>query len=83
MGGVFRPNDDTLRVSGVDVTGKFIFRVYDMSDQILFETYNPNVGWNGMSSKYTTTSEYVPGGVYKYTIQYNSQTYKGQFEVRY
>lgn len=81
--GIFNPQLSSMYVAGDDSNAKFSLTIFDLSDQVLYTTLDPKAGWDGKSNKYTTTREYVPAGIYKYAIQFNSQIFSGQFEVRY
>ena len=46
---------------------EFSVKVYNRWGQLVFETKDPNLGWNG---KVMNTGEFLPGGPYVYSIQY-------------
>ncbi|MEO1516551.1 MAG: PKD domain-containing protein [Bacteroidota bacterium] len=67
---IFTPNDDgrnddfRLFLSGALRQGIYSFRVYSRWGELVFETNDPNEGWNG-----TIRGNKAPIGVYQYMIE--------------
>jgi gliding motility-associated-like protein len=67
----FSPNDDGVNETFKPFSGSCIvsysMKIFDRWGQLLFETTNPNTGWNG---KYKGTT--LPTAVYYYIINYKN-----------
>ncbi len=66
----FTPNgdgkNDILKPTASTAINNFIFRVYNRAGQIIFETRQPQVGWNG---RYKAVDQ--PQGTYVWTFTYS------------
>jgi gliding motility-associated-like protein len=77
----FSPNDDQLnevfipKTMGID---EYSFYIYDRWGKIVFETTDPQLGWNG---KMMNTGKMSADGVYTYLIRFGN-VFKKQFEYR-
>ena len=47
----------------------FQMTIWDRWGGRLFTSKDPNLGWNG---RFDNTGEFVPNGVYIYTLEYNT-----------
>jgi gliding motility-associated-like protein len=66
----FTPNgdgkNDLLKPTASTAINNFVFRVYNRTGQIIFETKQPQTGWNG---RYRTVDQ--PQGTYVWTFTYS------------
>ena len=62
------PNNKTFKVLGdISAISKYQFRIFNRWGQLIFETDNPQNGWDG-----TQDGEYAPMGTYIYTSVFTS-----------
>ncbi len=74
MPNVFTPNGDGkneefLGKGATEFMQNFQMTIWDRWGGRLFTSKDPNLGWNG---RFDNTGEFVPNGVYIYTLEYNT-----------
>jgi gliding motility-associated-like protein len=73
MPNVFTPNNDGLndifigKGIGLNSLKSFSFKILNRWGEIIFESQQPNVGWNGQKQN---IGEDLPQGTYVYVVQY-------------
>ncbi|MBI4646905.1 MAG: gliding motility-associated C-terminal domain-containing protein [Bacteroidia bacterium] len=85
QGGLFfTPNNDgffdKLEIKGVDNAINFLFKIFDINDQLVYETHNKSDAWNGL---HKDTGQLVLPGAYKYALQADGEVIQGQFLISY
>ncbi|MDQ3102137.1 MAG: gliding motility-associated C-terminal domain-containing protein, partial [Bacteroidota bacterium] len=82
-GMVMSPNDDQnydeFVVMGVNVGDAFMISIHDLEENLLFQTTDPNLNWNG---HFMNTGSLVDNGIYSYLIELNGESYAGQFMIK-
>ncbi|WP_306639624.1 gliding motility-associated C-terminal domain-containing protein [Sanyastnella coralliicola] len=79
----FSPNGDgvydTFKIVGSENFQNYFLRVRNQMNQVVFETYDQNIAWDGTS---TLTAQTVTPGLYFYELNYDGQVGHGQFIVK-
>ena len=71
---------DGLAFTGIPTTNSFDLKVRDRTDNLLFQTTDRSLAWNG---KFMNTGSLVARGTYNYELTLGTTTYNGRFMINY